>query len=456
MVRPSSSHYAPVGGHASPAVGRRPSPFSSRRVHPALLVLFLVAAALFLVPHYSLSDTVDGSTAEQNAQASTPTRWGRIGELVGALGVLRDAQPAAVAPKPRWPECPRRRQLSREDHKHRVAFLFMVHTAETLEGARQTVETLWDEDDLFVVHADKKMNETVVQQYRQSMTVCGNVEFVSDDDRVDVKWGKFVRWPCSPRPCLPCAELTILSPCHPAQSEVEAEIALVKHALRSDVPWSKTVLLDGTSWPRLNAKKRQTWLSLWDSALENNGTGPAPVPVCTPECGRPVNKRGWGVTCGDCRRGPARCADDECKTLDLTPGGAHVRKDHQWFLLTRDMAEYAVAGPDFDEWAAYFTRVHASSEHYFVTLQYAQYPTLGKLPPPVYVDWARPCKTHPSTNGAHPCELGIRDLDSIRRGDGLFARKIRMNETALKTALINGEEAAVDLSRPLDSAAFLD
>ena len=229
------------------------------------------------------------------------------------------------------------------------------------------------------------------------------------------------------------------------QTEVFAEVVLVRHALQSDVRWIKTVLVDGTSWPRLDARERQAWLSKWQAALEAGGDGPAPAPVCKAECSFTRTKRAWDVSCVDCRRGPARCVDDKCTALDLTPGGAHVRKDHQWFLLTREMAEYAVNGPDFDAWAAYFKQVHAPSEHFFVTMQYTQYPTLGHLPPPVYVDWVRPCKTHKSTDGSHPCELGIDDLDYIRRGDGLFARKIRMNETALRTALVNGEETVVNL-----------
>ncbi|GAA5850459.1 hypothetical protein JCM9279_001423 [Rhodotorula babjevae] len=405
--------YQPLGATGRPSC--RDRLFTTLRTRPGLRA---VVAACFLVVLASLTpaatyDSVTARVVKLHNDAASLAPWLGHGALAGSSGIDDIAT--------RWPGCKATQALSRDaadEHEHRVAYLFMVHTEETLEGARQLVEHLWHPDDLFVVHADAKMNDSVVARYRDSMGVCGNVQLI-DEERVDVKWGKW--------------------------SEVFAEVTLVRHALRSDARWTKTILVDGTSWPRLDARERQAWLSTWQGALEAGGDGPAPVPVCKPECSFTRAKRAWGVSCTDCRRGPARCIDDKCSALDLTPGGAHVRKDHQWFLLTREMAEYAVNGPDHDAWAAYFQRVHAPSEHFFVTMQYTQYPTLGHLPPPVYVDWTRPCKTHRSTNGAHPCELGIDDLDYIRRGDGLFARKIRMNETALRTALVGGEQGVVSL-----------
>ncbi|GAA5908562.1 hypothetical protein JCM8208_002666 [Rhodotorula glutinis] len=415
--------YQPVGQHPSPSpLERTAAVLRSRRVH-ALLAACFVLALVSLTPAAAY-DVVAAHAVKLHSDAAALAPWLHVDALAGPGGTASASSDDTAT---RWPEC-KPAQVGRDDdvdeHEHRVAYLFMVHTKETLEGARQLVEHVWNPNDLFVVHVDAKMNDSLVARYRDSMGACGNVQFV-DEERVDVEWGKW--------------------------SEVFAEVTLVRHALRSDVPWTKTILIDGTSWPRLDARARQAWLSRWQAVLEAGGAGPAPEPVCKAECSSVLGRRAWDVTCIDCGRGPARCVDAECKSLDLTPHGAHVRKDHQWFLLTREMAEYAVAGPDYDAWAAYFEGVHAPSEHFFVTMLYTQYPTLGRLPPAVYVDWIRPCKSHKSTDGSHPCELGIKDLERIRHGDGLFARKIRVDETALRTALLDGQEAVVSL--PLSSLA---
>ncbi|GAA5942380.1 hypothetical protein JCM3775_003240 [Rhodotorula graminis] len=413
---PPPSSYQPVGAQPSPSTFERTSAvLRSRRVHALVAACFVLALVTWTFPATAYDD-VAAHVAKLHSDAAALAPWLGVDALAGSGGEASGSVDAAAT---RWPECKPAQPRSDDGvdaHEHRVAYLFMVHTEETLEGARQLVEHLWHPDDLFVVHADAKMNDSVVERYRASMGVCGNVQLV-DEERVDVEWGKW--------------------------SEVFAEVTLVRHALRSDVPWTKTILVDGTSWPRLGAADRQAWLSRWQATLEAGGDGPPPAPVCKAECSRVLGRRAWDVTCIDCGRGPARCVDAECTALDLTPGGAQVRKTHQWFLLTRDMAEYAVNGPDYDAWAAYFMQVHAPSEHFFVTMQYTQYPTLGDLPPAVYVDWVRPCKSHKSTDGSHPCELGIKDLERIRHGDGLFARKIRLNETALRTALLDGHEAVV-------------
>ncbi|BGP43520.1 Beta-1,3-galactosyl-O-glycosyl-glycoprotein beta-1,6-N-acetylglucosaminyltransferase 3 [Rhodotorula kratochvilovae] len=413
MMRASAQYQSIGAPPSSDLAGRVASALRNRRLHAPILATCLVA--------FLLHATQGSALALKDYSGKLKDGYSALSSWRGGSTSSNTSVAAVEEGPPRWPGCTPRRRLSREAHRHRVAYLVMVHTPETLEGARQLVENVWDEDDLFVIHADQKMDDALVATYRESMGICGNVQFVTDE-RVDVKWGKF--------------------------SEVFAEITSIKHALRSDIPWDKTILLDGTSWPRLSSSERQAWLSAWDALVAAGGKGPAPEPVCKWECSLPVTKRGWFVSCTDCRRGPARCVDEECAALDLTPGGAHVRKDHQWFLLSRDMAEYAVEGPNAAAWQKYFDRVHAPSEHFFVTLQYAQYPSLGALPPPVYVDWVRPCKTYPSTNGAHPCMLGDGDIEAIRNGDGLFARKIQVNETNLKAVLTGGEEAAVSLPLP--------
>jgi hypothetical protein len=68
----------------------------------------------------------------------------------------------------------------------------MVHSEETLEGARLLVEQIWDPLDLFLIHVDAKLNGTTLLETLNGMTVCGNIEFVPDLERVDVVWGDIV------------------------------------------------------------------------------------------------------------------------------------------------------------------------------------------------------------------------------------------------------------------------
>lgn len=81
---------------------------------------------------------------------------------------------------------------SRDSPGHVTAYLIMVHSEETLEGARQLVEQIYDPHDYFLIHADKKLNQTLYERYKPSLSVCGNVHFVPDDERVDIGWGDIV------------------------------------------------------------------------------------------------------------------------------------------------------------------------------------------------------------------------------------------------------------------------
>lgn len=80
----------------------------------------------------------------------------------------------------------------RESRGHVTAYLIMVHSEETLEGARLLVEQIYDPLDLFLVHVDAKLNGTRLFNTVNGMEVCENVEFVPDNERVDVKWGDIV------------------------------------------------------------------------------------------------------------------------------------------------------------------------------------------------------------------------------------------------------------------------
>lgn len=73
-----------------------------------------------------------------------------------------------------------------------TVYLIMVHTVERLEGARELVEQLYDPQDWFVIHADRQIDRASLDMYVAAMTICDNVEFVAERDRIRGQWGGWV------------------------------------------------------------------------------------------------------------------------------------------------------------------------------------------------------------------------------------------------------------------------
>jgi len=174
-----SPAYQPLGGRPT-RLERLSTMLRTRRLHSLVAACFLLV--LISLTPAATYDNVAAHVTKLHSDAAALAPW-----LAGS-GAARDTAT-------RWPKCKPTQGMPHsvaEEREHSVAYLFMVHTEETLESARQTIEHLWHPDDLFVVHADAKMNDSLVARYRDSMGVCGNVQLI-DEERVDVQWGKWVR-----------------------------------------------------------------------------------------------------------------------------------------------------------------------------------------------------------------------------------------------------------------------
>ncbi|GAA5975327.1 hypothetical protein JCM21900_004090 [Sporobolomyces salmonicolor] len=374
-----------------------------RKLHVTLLVAFLVCVALWT--HARSSAPQHPLEADWDIEDDYDDASDSVEEPAAS------ANDSLLAAAPITPTCNALRP--RASPGHVTAFLIMVHSPDTLEGARILLEQIYDPSDYFLIHADQKLNATLVDSYQTSMSACSNVEFVPASDRVKIGWGDF--------------------------SMIDAEIAMLKQALRTTVPWTNLLLVDGTTWPILNSGNRQRWLEHFATQLAKGGENRPPAPVCS-----------WGDKGvkyqSDCWRTPARCLDEACTKMSDTPGNAPVRKGNQWMILTRDMVDFAIHGPDAQAWYAFFEKTAVPDEHYFVSIEYGQPggPT-GWLPTPMYVDWG-PCKTYPVAHFVgHPCNLGKQDVPHILGSKAMFARKLTLNETELKAIMLGDEPVAVRL-----------
>jgi hypothetical protein len=133
--------------------------------------------------------------------------------------------------------------------------------------------------------------------------------------------------------------------------------------------------------------------------------------------------------------------------MSKTPHEAPVRKGDQWTVLTRSMVKYAIFGEDSTAWYDFFAETVVPDEHFFATIKYAQPGgPKGWLRHPMYVHWG-PCRSHPVEKfQGHPCSLGMKDLDAIFKSDAMFARKVDVNESELREAMLRGEPKAVEIS----------
>lgn len=214
---------------------------------------------------------------------------------------------------------------------------------------------------------------------------------------------------------------------------------MLRRALRSAIPWTNMILVDGTSWPVLDASRRQEWLTIFEEEVSKGGNGAAPAPIC--RFGEEVVEFQT-----DCWRTPARCLNQDCSRMSKTPHEAPVRKGDQWTVLTRKMVKYAIFGKESSEWYDFFTETAVPDEHFFATIKYAQPGApKGWLRTPMYVHWG-PCRSHPVEKfEGHPCALGMNDLEAIFGSVSMFARKIGVDEVELRTEMLRGEPKAVEL-----------
>ncbi|GAA6019681.1 hypothetical protein JCM11491_004881 [Sporobolomyces phaffii] len=394
---------------------------SARRVQSGLLSFLIVSLLLWhslRLPSDTAPTTAHDEVRTESEEAlrawEAPDRQDRFEPLLlAADGSLGSSWPGGDSGRGSSLCEPIR---PRERPGHVTAYLIMVHSDETLEGARVLVEQIYDPSDLFLVHVDAKLNGTNLLETVNGMTVCDNIEFVPDSERVDVVWGDI--------------------------SMVDAEIKMLKRAIRSPVPWTNAILLDGTSWPVLDAVARQDWFDTFEAERRTDGEGPPPTPICA-----------WREdaieNASDCWRTAARCLNPQCTAMSHTPRNEPVRKGDQWTILPRATVKYSTFGHEAQAWYDFFRDSAVPDEHFFATIKYAQPGApRGWLRIPMYVDWTQPCKSNPvETFTGHPCSLGMNDYDDINASIAMFARKVPLNETELRETMLREEIKAVLLPR---------
>ena len=68
-----------------------------------------------------------------------------------------------------------------------MAWNLLAHDDTTMQGLHELIKELYTpEDDLFVIHIDRKVPSKRYEDFRAQYRLCKNVLFVSDLDRVKV------------------------------------------------------------------------------------------------------------------------------------------------------------------------------------------------------------------------------------------------------------------------------
>jgi hypothetical protein len=279
-----------------------------------------------------------------------------------------------------------------------VAYLIMAHTEDTMRGTALLIEELSFHKSLFAIHIDSAVSEEDVGSLKERFA--GRNDIIYVEDRIQGSWGDY--------------------------SLVQMELNLIRDALKSSIPWEMAFVLDGSTWVTKSAPEREEWLK----TLPPNSSyviPSNPKPICT-----------FGPSAEEsylCVRTPARCTDESCTAMTLTPGGRIIYTGaSQWVRLSRDFARYALEDPAAAEWQAFWrdqpTRV--ADEHFFSTVfMHSPFKDTADFNYPMYTDWRNECKSHRNQRpGNSPCYMGVKDLPSLRNFRGIFARKWWSDEPA--------------------------
>ena len=181
-------------------------------------------------------------------------------------------------PPPRWFQFGAKKQIV-------PAFLISAHDEATIDGAAELLGQIYHPSDVFVLHVDAKVSDSAYEDLLSSIPdQCTNIEFV--EERVDVGWGDW--------------------------GIVEMELRMLRVAWEMEQEWDMAFLMDGSTWPLTTRQQRQAWmqkLPVGSSSAASARLGDLKA-VCAG--GKPAHY---------CHRTPARCKDEECLQMTLTPGG---------------------------------------------------------------------------------------------------------------------------------------
>jgi len=142
-----------------------------------------------------------------------------------------------------------------------------------------------------------------------------------------------------------------------------------------------------------------------------------------------------GDTAG-CRRSPARCLNQNCTEMSLTPLSQPWYQGTQWTSFSYEFANYSLNSPIALSWADFMQKYfNIADESYFPTLVFNSEHFLSSSSDLslVYFKWHE-CHTRRNVrSGNSPCYLGDKDYIEPFAENFLFARKHLFDDPIRKT-----------------------
>lgn len=292
-----------------------------------------------------------------------------------------------------------------------IAYLISAHDSESLMGAFQLLQEIYEPIDVFVVHVQRDLVSRHLAALHDAFAPCGaNVVFVPEHERVDSDRASF--------------------------GIVESQLAMLRVALRSPIQWRYALLLDGSTFPALSNSDRRSW-------LRSRPAGTSQTFQREAETGGGLSTICPGPLCD---RTPARCVlssdSGACLEMSVAPNRSPVARGSQWNRLSRELARWVLFAPEMADWIDFFRPTHFPHEHFFATVHWAS-PFRDQddnAPGAVYMyedeDKREECSRefNPSAYG-WACFLDAKDLDRVRESGAPFLRRVASGDKVLRAAL---------------------
>ncbi len=286
--------------------------------------------------------------------------------------------------------------------KPKLAFAFMVHSEETVQGVIEMMEVLYPSDHCFLVHFDKKTPAQSIATLTKKYPVLLMAK------QFDIEWGKF--------------------------SMIEAELELLQVSQQCE--YDHILFLDGKTFPmkglfeiELQFQSIPKRSSIVFSTDPSYGTN---IPTCLEN----------SPTHHACARTRAKCINDDCTQYSSTPNHAPLFKGPQWTILSSLFVNHMLNETEWlQDWKYFFTDTTMPDESFFQSVLMD-----SKFNKDIYLfkeDWLKvvwkDCKTHfdqRSKKGYSPCTLGVKDcVPHLLDSNAAFVRKINPGDQ-LKSLLM--------------------
>ena len=258
----------------------------------------------------------------------------------------------------------------------KIAFAFLVHNEETLQGFQQFLTNYYSSNHHYFIHFDKKLEKVEFP--------LPNVHVV--EQQVNAKWGKY--------------------------SLLYSELLLLKAS--TNYRYNFLYFMDGMTVPIRPLKDLEDYLQNLnpDSCAIFDRK---PFPACRYDRSA-------------CKRTKAKCIDKECTQYDLTPNNAPVYKFSQWVMLSRPFIDHLFSEAKwFADWIDFFKHTSIPDESFFQTLLMdSPFNETQVYENPMYTRWTD-CQKYPTRKGGKsPCWLLGADHMEVVTSDKWFVRKLGM------------------------------